>query len=200
MTFGAENFGKAPAVLLTEGIRNLHLDPLLTLFSTTYGRLGELITLISNPEHLREKVKKVWHEECHSFMAKMRDLRHTLIQYLMQRNRFGAGEEKKIEREGDERSNGGGMSLLADLRIAMRIDPLALIRGVRNPVIQESGHPHESHSSMGRECTQLVRTECTAWSDEQRSVVWENSRARHDCGEFQYSLQQLNGWGGQRAK
>ena len=72
-------------------------------------------------------------------MAKMRDLRHTLIQYLMQRNRFGAGKKKKIEREGDERSNGGGMPLLAVLRLAMRIDPLAIIRVISEFVTVNHG-------------------------------------------------------------
>ena len=61
---------------------------------------------------------------------KIRDLRHTLIQYLLQQNRFGTGEDETIEREEDVRRHVGGMPLLTDLSLAMRIDPLALIRGV----------------------------------------------------------------------
>ena len=37
VTFGAENFVKGPAVLLTEGIQNLRLDGLLTLIAITHG-------------------------------------------------------------------------------------------------------------------------------------------------------------------
>ena len=61
---------------------------------------------------------------------KIRDLRHTLIQYLFQQNRFGTGEDETIEREEDVRRHVGGMPLLTDLSLAMRTDPLALIRGV----------------------------------------------------------------------
>ena len=61
---------------------------------------------------------------------KIRDLRHTLIQYLLQQNRFGTGEVATIEREEDVRRHVGGMPLLTDLSLAMRTDPLALIRGV----------------------------------------------------------------------
>ena len=60
---------------------------------------------------------------------KIRDLRHTLIQYLLQQSRFGTGEDETIEREEDVRRHVGGMPLLTDLSLAMRTDPLALIRG-----------------------------------------------------------------------
>ena len=61
---------------------------------------------------------------------KIRDLRHILIQYLLQQNRFGTGEDETIEREEDVRRHVGGMPLLTDLSLAMRTDPLTLIRGV----------------------------------------------------------------------
>ena len=61
---------------------------------------------------------------------KIRDLRHTLIQYLLQQNRFGTGEDETIEREEDVRRHVGGMPLLTDLSLAMRTDPLTLISGV----------------------------------------------------------------------
>ena len=59
----------------------------------------------------------------------IRDLRHTLIQYLLQQNRFGTAEDETIEREEDVRRHVGDMLLLTDLSSAMRTDPLALIRG-----------------------------------------------------------------------
>ena len=61
--------------------------------------------------------------------TKVRNLRHTFIQYLLQQNRFGTGEDETIEKEEDVRHHAGGTALLTDLSLAMRTDPLALIRG-----------------------------------------------------------------------
>ena len=60
---------------------------------------------------------------------KIRDLRHTHIQFLLQQNRFRTGEDETIQREEDVRRHVWGMPLLTDLSLAMRTDPLALIRG-----------------------------------------------------------------------
>ena len=51
------------------------------------------------------------------------------MQYLLQQNRFGTGEDETIEREEDVRRHVGGMPQLTDLSLAMRTDTLALIRG-----------------------------------------------------------------------
>ena len=69
------------------------------------------------------------------------NLRHTLIQYLLQQNRFGTGEDQTIEREEDVRRHVGGMPLLTDLSLAMRTDPLALIRGATEFVTVIYGPP-----------------------------------------------------------
>ena len=61
--------------------------------------------------------------------TKLRDLIYTLIQYLLQQNRFGTGEDKTIEREEDVPSYVEGMPLLTPC-LAMRTDPRALIKGV----------------------------------------------------------------------
>ena len=45
VTFGAENFVKGPAILLTEGVQNLRLDGLLMLIAITHGNLGGLMNL-----------------------------------------------------------------------------------------------------------------------------------------------------------
>ena len=60
---------------------------------------------------------------------KIRYLRHTLIRYLLQQNRFGKGEDETIQREEDVRRHAVGMPLLTDLSLAMRTDRIALIRG-----------------------------------------------------------------------
>ena len=60
---------------------------------------------------------------------KVRDLRHTLIQDLLQHNCFGTREDETIKKEEDVRHHAGDIPLLTDLSLAMRTDPLALIRG-----------------------------------------------------------------------
>ena len=129
VTFGAERFSKGPVILLTEGIQNLRLDGLLTLIAITHGNLGGLMKLIRYPEQMIKNVKKFDEKKATDTWNKIRDLRHTLIQYLLHQNRFGTGEDETIEREEDVRRHVGGMPLLTDLSLAMRTDPLALIRG-----------------------------------------------------------------------
>ena len=46
--------------------------------------------------------------------TKIRDLRHTLTQYLLQQNRFGTGEDETIQNEEEVRSHAGGMPLLTE--------------------------------------------------------------------------------------
>ena len=89
--FGRENFVKGPAVLLTEGNQNLRLDGLLTLIAISLGNLGGLMNLTRYPEQMRENVRKFDVKRATDSWNKIKDLRHTLIQYLLQQNRFGTG-------------------------------------------------------------------------------------------------------------
>ena len=123
VTFGAENFVKGPVILLTDGIQNLRLDGLLTLTAITHGNLGALMKLARCPEQMKERVRNLDMKKSTDSWNKIRDLRHTLIQYLLQQNRFGTGEDETIDREEDVRRHVGGMPLLTDLSLAMRTDP-----------------------------------------------------------------------------
>ena len=129
MTFGAENFLRGPAILLTEGVQNLQLDGLLTLIAITHGNLRGLMNLTRYPEQMRENLRKFDLKRSTDSWNKIRNLRHTLIQYLLQQNGFGTGEDETIQREEDVRRHAGEMPLLTYLSLAMRTDPLALIRG-----------------------------------------------------------------------
>ena len=73
------------------------------------------MNLTRYPEQTRENVRRFDVKRPTDSWTKIGDLRHTLIQYLMQQNRFGTGED--------------GMPQLTGMSLAMRIDPLALIRG-----------------------------------------------------------------------
>ena len=94
-----------------------------------HGKLGGLLKLTRYPEQMRDNVWKFDVKKATVSWNKIRDPRHTLIQYLLQQNCFGTGEDETIEREGDVRRHVGGMPLLTDLSLAMRTDPLAMIRG-----------------------------------------------------------------------
>ena len=115
VTFGAESFVKGPAILLTDGIQNLRLDGLLTLIAITHGNLRGLMILARCPEQMKETVRNLDMKKSTDSWNKIRDLRHTLIQYLLQQNRFGTGEDETIEREEDVIRHVGGMPLLTDL-------------------------------------------------------------------------------------
>ena len=77
--FGAENFVRGPAILLTEGVQNLRLDGLLTLIALTHGNLGGLMNFTRYPEQMRENVRKFDVRQSTDSWNKIRDLRHTLI-------------------------------------------------------------------------------------------------------------------------
>ena len=80
-------------MLLTEGIQNLRLDGLLTLIAITHGNLGGLMKLTRCPEHMRKRVRNLDMNKSTDYSwNKIRDLRHPIIQYLLQQNRFGTGE------------------------------------------------------------------------------------------------------------
>ena len=99
--FGAESFVKGPAILLTDVIQNLRLDGLLTLIAITHGNLGGIMKLTRCPEQMRERVRNLNMKKSTDSWNKIRDLRHTLIQYLLHQNRFGTGEDETIEKEED---------------------------------------------------------------------------------------------------
>ena len=68
MTFGAENFVKGPAILLTDRIQNLRLDGLLTFdrnFPRKLGRTNETGTLSRADERESEELG---YEEIHGLV------------------------------------------------------------------------------------------------------------------------------------
>ena len=120
---------RGPAILITEGVQSLRLDGLLPLIAITHRNLRGLMNLTRYPEQTWGNVRRFDVKRPTHSWTKIRDLRHTLIQYLLQQNHFGTREDETIQREEDVRRHAGGMPLLTDLSLAMRTDPLALIRG-----------------------------------------------------------------------
>ena len=130
VTFGHENFVKGPANLFTQGLADLRLDGLLTLIAMTYGRLGDLLVLLRYPEQLQGTSREFNAQLETASLKKMKDWRILLLQYLLQKNRSVTGDDK-VATDAGECKQYCGMPLLTDLAVMMRIDPLALIHGLR---------------------------------------------------------------------
>ena len=130
VTFGHENFVKGPVNLFTQALADLRLDGLLTLNALTYGRLGGLLVLLRDPEQLQGTSREFNAQLETASLKKMKDWRILLLQYLLQQNRSITGE-KKVETDAEECKQYCGIPLLTDLAVMMRIDPLALIHGLR---------------------------------------------------------------------
>ena len=102
------------------------------------------MNLTRYPEQMRENVRRFDVKQPTDSGTKIRDLQHTLIQYLLQHIRFGTGEDERIQKEEDVRRHAGGVPLLTDLSLAIRTDPLALFRQ-RSHVVRVSDIRCGSH-------------------------------------------------------
>ena len=130
VTFGHQNFVKGPANLFTQALVDLRLDGLLTLIAMTYGRLGDFLVLLRYPEQLQGASREFNAQLETASFRKMKDWRILLLQYLLQLNRSVTGEDK-VATGASECKQYCGMPLLTDLALIVRIDPLALVHGLR---------------------------------------------------------------------
>ena len=133
VTFGHENIVKGPANLFTQALADLRLDGLLTLIVLTYGRLGDLLVLLRYPELLQGTSREFNAQLETASLRKMKDWRTLLLQYRLQQNRSVTGEDK-VATDAGECKQYCGMPFLTELAVMMRIDPLALIHGLREIV------------------------------------------------------------------
>ena len=92
--FGHENFVKGPENLFTQAVADLRLDGLLTLIAMTYGRLGDLLVMLRYPEQLQGTSSEFNAPLETVSLKKLKDWRILLLQYLLQQNRSGTGEDK----------------------------------------------------------------------------------------------------------
>ena len=105
----------------------------MTLIAMTYGRLGDLLMLLRYPEQLQGTSREFNAQLETASFRKVKDWRTLLLQYLLQQNRSVTGGDKVAMDAGECRQY-CGMPLLTDLAVMMRIDPLALIHGLRGLV------------------------------------------------------------------
>ena len=130
VTFGHENFVKAPATLFAQALADLRLVGLLTLIAMTYGRLGDLFVLLRYPGQLQRSSREFNAQLKTASYRKMKGWRILLLQYLLQQNRSITAVDK-VATGASECKQYCGMPLLTDLALMMRIDPLALVHGLR---------------------------------------------------------------------
>ena len=96
----------------------------------TYDRLSDLVVLLRYPEQLQGTSREFNAQLETASIRKMKDWRALLLQYLLQQNRSVNGEDK-VATDAVECKQYCGMPLLTDFAVMMRIDPLALIHGLR---------------------------------------------------------------------
>ena len=86
--------------------------------------------LLRYPEQLQGTSREFNAQLETASLRKKKDWRTLLLQYLLQQNRSVTGEDK-VATDAGECKQYCGMPLLTDLAVMMRIDPLALIHGLR---------------------------------------------------------------------
>ena len=125
-------FNMGPAYMFSRGVETLRVDGYLALVLLTHGELVSFHRLMEYGEPLSMgKVHTSIETSSYKCAAGLKTL---LVQYLMMQNRYMTGEdENPTSREEWEKAN-RGMPLLTDLCLAMRSDPMGIIRGLEEVV------------------------------------------------------------------
>ena len=120
-------FNLGPAYMFSRGVDNLRIDGYLTLVLLTHGELASFHRLMRYGEPL---AMGRTHPSIDTYSYKCAaGLRTLLVQYLLMQNRHLTGEEKSPKTREEWRRVNGGMPLFTDLCLAMRSDPMGMIRG-----------------------------------------------------------------------
>ena len=125
-------FNMGPAYMFSRGVETLRVDGYLALVLLTHGELVSFHRLMEYGEPL--SMGKVHSSiETYSYKCAAR-LKTLLVQYLMMQNRHMTGEDKNPTSREEWKKMNGGMPLLTDLCLAMRSDPMGIIRGLEEVV------------------------------------------------------------------
>ena len=118
--------------MFSRGVETLRVDGYLALVLLTHGELVSFHRLMKYGEPL--SMGKV-HSSIDTYSYKCAaGLKTLLVQYLMMQNRHMTGEEKNPKSREEWKKMNGGMPLLTDLCLAMRSDPMGIIRGLEEVV------------------------------------------------------------------
>ena len=121
-------FNLGPVYMFSRGVEALRIDGYLTLVLLTHGELVAFHRLMKNGEPL--SMGKA-HSSIDTYSYKCAaGLKTLLVEYLLMQNRYLTGEERNPKTRDEWREANGGIPLLTDLCLAMRSDPLGVIRGL----------------------------------------------------------------------
>ena len=116
----------------SRGVDTVRIDGYLALVLLTHGELVSFHRLMKYGEPLSmgrtHSSIDIYSYKCAA------GLKTLLVQYLLMQNRHLAGEEKSPKTRDEWRKVNGGMPLLTDLCLAMRSDPMGMIRGLEEIV------------------------------------------------------------------
>ena len=116
-------FNMGPAYIFSRGVETLRIDGYLAL------------VLSSTNEIWGAPIDGKTHSSIDTYSYKCAaGLKTLLVQYLLMQNRHLTGEEKNPKTQDEWRKVNGGMPLLTDLCLAMRSDPMGIIRGLEEVV------------------------------------------------------------------
>ena len=121
-------FNMGPAYMFSRGVGTLRIDGYLTLVLLTHGELTAFHRLMKYGEPL--SVRKA-HPSMETYSYKCTGgLKTLLVEYLLMQNRYLTGEERNPKTSEEWKEANGGLPLLTDLCLAMRSDPVGMIRGL----------------------------------------------------------------------
>ena len=125
-------FNMGPAYMFSRGVETLRADGYLALVLLTHGELVSFHRLMKYGEPL--SMGKT-HSSIDTYSYKCAaGLKTLLVEYLLMQNRHMTGEEKNPKTRDEWREANGGIPLLTDLCLAMRSDPVGMIRGLEELV------------------------------------------------------------------
>ena len=125
-------FNIGPAYMFSRGVEILRIDGYLALVLLTHGQLVSFHLLMKYGEPL--SMGKT-HSSIDTYSYKCAaGLKTLLVECLLMQNRHVTSEEKNPKTRDEWREANGGIPLLTDLCLAMRSDPVGMIRGLEEIV------------------------------------------------------------------
>ena len=119
-------FNIGPAYMFSRGVETLRIDGYLALVLLNHGELVSFHRMMKYGEPL--SMGKT-HSSIDTYSYKCAaELKTLLVEHLLMQNRHMTGEEKNPKTIEEWREANGGIPLLTDLCLAMRSDPVGVIR------------------------------------------------------------------------
>ena len=181
-------FNMGPMYMFSRGVEILRIDGYLALVLLTHWELVSFHRLMKYGEPL--SMGKT-HSSIDTYSYKCAaGLKTLLVEYLLMQNRYMTGEEKNPKTREEWRKVNGGMPLLTDLGLAIRSDPMGIIRGLEEVVtcifcyssdgVSQLCDALEPHRCTGWNGTQLVSKRGAEGTDEQYGTLRKGEGCRAD--------------------